>query len=156
MKLYTLSTFECNGYTTANWFFATSREEAEQLTEEAVNNVINAKEKLRRKDELWAELWKEYNDKSEYSALCVKYNIKDEAYSANILKLKCKKEYDEYVNQKNTIRQEIQSRLSWRMLCKIDNYYTKIYREELLYESIDELKNRIVEIDANKVLPLIQ
>lgn len=156
MKLYTLSTFECQGYTTANWFFATSREEAEKLTEEAVRKVKEAKYKLERKAKLWDELWREYENKDEYKAMCKKHNIKDEPYNWNILKIKCRDEYESYSKKREDMRKKIQSRLAWKMLCKIEYYYSAIYREELLNEGIEDLKQRIVEIEANIILPMVQ
>jgi hypothetical protein len=158
MKLYTLSTFECQGYTTANWFFATSREEAERLTEEAYNKVKEVKSKLERKDKLQKLLWKDYHNisENEYNALCEKHNIKLDPNNSKILKIKSPEDYDAYYKKIDDMRKKIQSGLAWKLLCKIEDHYYNLNREELLHESLDELKKRIKVIDANKVLPLIQ
>jgi hypothetical protein len=156
MKLYTLSTFECQGYTTANWFFATSREEAERLTEEAVNKVKDARAKLERKNKLWEIMWADYNSDEEYNVLCKKHNIKIQPYNWNILKIKYRDEYNAYTKRREDTRKKIQSGLAWRLLCRIEYHYSVLDREELLNEPLQELKDRIVEIKANVVLPMIQ
>jgi len=150
MKLYTLSTFECQGYTTANWFFATSREEAERLIEEAVEKVKDAIQKLERAYALDEELWKGYED------LSLEYGIDNRLGSWNVTRIKYPEKYKEYTTRRENMREQIQKGYAWKMLYKVKSHYSDFNREELLHEGIDELKKRIIEIDANKVLPLIQ
>jgi hypothetical protein len=142
--------------TTINWFFATSREEAERLTDEAVSRVKDARAKLKRKSELWNILWKDYNNKDEYNALCEKHNLKHVPHGWNILKIKCRDEYDDYCKRRETMRKKIQNRLVWKILCKIEHHYSVFNREELLNIPLQELKDMIVEIDANTILPMVQ
>lgn len=148
MKLYTYRTFETRNYTTANWFFATSREKAEKLLEETVEKVKKAISVIDRCDALNEQLWKEYYD------LIDSYGL---LYPSNsIFKLKNPKGFKEFEEKRNILYNRVMDGYAYKKLSKISAYYREFYREEVLYESIEEMKKRIIEIDADKILPLVQ
>jgi hypothetical protein len=148
MKLYTFSTFECDGYTTANWFFATSKDEAFKLLDESVFKVKDAIQKLNRINKLKEKLW------VNYTSLDLEYNINPKNY--RIIKIKYPEKYKEYFIKKELERKKILNKYTWKMLNKIEYHYYKFNREEILEESITDLRKRIIEINTNEILPLIQ
>ena len=150
MKLYTLSTFECYGYTTANWFFATSREKAEELLKEAMQKVEIAIAKIKRIKKLRERLWEDYK------LLEVKYWGDDANLSGFVLKLKYPDKYEKYVKARSVMYSTICKSATWHILYRSSGYWEKFDREELLWGGFEEQKRFIVEIDADKVLPFIQ
>jgi hypothetical protein len=163
MKLYTLSTFETQNYTTANWFFATSRERAIELVDESIEKCKHAKKALERAEEISKRYW----DAEKLPVFETKIRILNERIEARRRKdgwisalnedyIRVNEIKKEYEKERDKISKKLSSNYSWALLCKIRDHYYAFDRDELLYDSREDLIESIKEIDADKVLPLIQ